>query len=389
MKRIRKIKKNLHLIPTLGYGGAESFLLRLLDYLDNDNILITIIHSPINKKRLSRKGVKYITLDPRYNPFYNYYLFTKLIISLDKEDTIFSWLYLADLITSLLKILFFWKKFKIIWNVRNTLVNIKQYSIYTIFSYSILRSLLKNIPHKIIFNSEEAMDQHIKSGYPKAKAQVIHNGFIKYSEFSNPDSYKDQFNIIYVARLHPQKNHSLLFSSISELKSSFDFDFRLHLIGKGLNNKNESLKTNLRKLKILDKTTLYGLLEPIKVHKLFSKSDITLLLSRYGESFPNVIAEAMLYGTLPIATNIGETKNIIKNHGVTISIDSTPEEISKLIYKYYFLKKNNFDKWKLLVKECQEFASKRFSIIKAANEFNKLQKGYPTNNIIKASGNKK
>ena len=80
-------------------------------------------------------------------------------------------------------------------------------------------------------------------------------------------------------------------------------------------------------------------MDQVSVHELFSKCDITLLLSNYGESFPNVIAEAMLYGTFPIATNIGETSNIVGSFGDIIPINQSPVEISRLIYKYYLEKK--------------------------------------------------
>ena len=117
---------------------------------------------------------------------------------------------------------------------------------------------------------------------------------------------------------------------------------------------------------------LYDLLDPYLVHDLFSKSDLTLLLSSYGESFPNVIAEAMLYGTIPIATDIGESALIINKYGEVISKDSSPEIISNLIYKYYLIKNNQPDNWNKLIKECGEFAKKRFGIKKVANEFKKI-----------------
>ena len=75
---------------------------------------------------------------------------------------------------------------------------------------------------------------------------------------------------------------------------------------------------HLKKLNIYNNAILYDLINPISVHELFSKSDISLLLSTYGESFPNVIAEAMLYGTFPIATDVGDIKSIIENFGETV-----------------------------------------------------------------------
>ena len=94
-----------------------------------------------------------------------------------------------------------------------------------------------------------------------------------------------------------------------------------------------------------------------------------MLLSKYGESFPNVIAEAMLYGTFPIATNIGETANIVDRFGDIIPINEKPKEISALIYKYYLKKKNNFNCWKKRIKDCQEFSYKRFKIENIAEKF--------------------
>ena len=79
------------------------------------------------------------------------------------------------------------------------------------------------------------------------------------------------------------------------------------------------LKKDLKNQNIYQNVILYDLINPILVHELFSKSDISLLLSSYGESFPNVIAEAMLYGTFPIATNVGDTKSIINNFGEIVS----------------------------------------------------------------------
>ena len=68
------------------------------------------------------------------------------------------------------------------------------------------------------------------------------------------------------------------------------------------------------------------------------------------KSFPNVIAESMLYGTFPIATNIGDTKSIIDNFGEIRYKNTNAEEIATLINKYYLLKNNEFEEWKIMKK---------------------------------------
>ena len=330
---MNKKKRKIYIIPSLGYGGAESFLLRLIPCMDEDNIIITLYHTQYDKQRIKDKKAEYITLDPARTSFSDIKTFLKLIFSLNVNDTILSWLYIADLFASFLKILFFWKRFKIIWNVRNTVININEYSLIAFIAFNILRIFLMKIPQSIIFNSKESMLQHLKKGYSKEKSFVIHNGFKRYVSIKKLKNKKNNFDIIYVARYHPQKNHKLLFKSINILKHNYILNFKLHLVGKGLNTKNKLLIKLLKNLNIYENVILYDLIDPIAVHELFSKSDISLLLSSYGESFPNVIAEAMLYGSFPIATKVGDTKSIIKNFGEAISVNTSAEKIASLIYK--------------------------------------------------------
>lgn len=369
---MNKRKRNIFIIPSLGYGGAESFLLRLIPHMGKENIIVTLYQTQFDKKRIKKMDVGYITLDIKRTSIKDYLEFIKLILSLGKNDTVFSWLYVADVFASVLKILFFWKKFNVIWNVRNTVISINEYSLFSYISYNFLRIFLMKVPKKIIFNSKVSFLEHIKKGYDEEKSTIIYNGFKRYSSIKENKNQSNSFNIICVARYHKQKNHKLLFKAIHKFSQNYNCNFKLHLVGKGLNNNNNSLVKNLIKQKIYNHIVLYDLIDPISVHKLFSKCDLTLLLSSYGESFPNVIAEAMLYGTFPIATNIGDTANIVNRFGDIISKNSSSDEISKLIYKYYLLKKDNLIIWKEKIKECQEFANNRFGIENSAKRFNEV-----------------
>ena len=366
------LRKNLYLIPSLGYGGAESFLLRLIPHMKDENIIITLFKTKFDKSRLKGINTKYISLDPFRFSIKDLYSFLKLLLNLNKQDTIFSWLYIADLFASFLKIILFWKKFNLIWNVRNTTIDIHQYSLASYFSYLLLKSLFKRVPDKIIFNSEESMNQHIKKGYDQNKSFLIYNGFIRLVPIKKNKNDKESFSIIYVARFHKQKNHILLFESLKYLREKYNFEFKVHLVGNNIDKNNFWLNQKLKELNINENIILHGLLDQVSVHELFSICDVTLLLSKYGESFPNVIAEAMLYGTFPIATNIGETANIVDRFGDIVPINENPREISSLIYKYYLEKNTNFNFWKKRIKDCQDFSYKRFKIQNVAERFLKI-----------------
>ena len=216
------------------------------------------------------------------------------------------------------------------------------------------------------------MQEHINKGYPKDKSFVIYNGFKKLARIPTPKNDCNSFNIIHVARYHPQKNYDLLLESISKYKSIFNKNFCLNLVGKDINSNNSSLQKKLSSLNISENVILHGLLEPLKVHELFAKSDISLLLSKFGESFPNVLAESMIYGTLPIATDIGDSSFIIDKYGYLLQENSNALKIAKIINTYSLLKKNDYERWNKIILNCQKFSKERFSIKKIAYSFNNL-----------------
>ena len=105
---MKRKKRNIYIIPSLGYGGAESFLLRLIPLMNVENIVITLYQTKYDKDRIKDKKTEYLTLDPVRTSIKDIKTFLKIIFSLNENDTILSWLYIADLFACLLKILFFW-----------------------------------------------------------------------------------------------------------------------------------------------------------------------------------------------------------------------------------------------------------------------------------------
>ena len=367
-------KKYLHLIPSLRYGGAESFLLRLVDNLEGVHLIVVLKDSSVDEKRikeLNNNNVRYLNLNIKRITLKKIKIFFKYISELNKEDRIFSWLYISDLLATFIKV-FFQIKAPLIWNVRNTLVKRKDYSFFTYFSYIVCLKLFQNIPYKIVFNSRKAMDEHISKGYPSKKSIVIFNGYQKLIRENSNELKKEFLNLICVARYHPQKNHSLLIKTLSYFKKKYTRKFVLHLVGENIEIKNKELTNLLKSNLIFDNVKLHGTLSPKEVHKLFAISDISLLFSIFGESFPNVLAESMLYGTIPIATAVGDADYIISNFGEVLPLDITPLQISEIILKYANLKNYSSDIWTKKVKECQDFSLDRFNIKTIASQFNDL-----------------
>ena len=59
------------------------------------------------------------------------------------------------------------------------------------------------------------------------------------------------------------------------------------------------------------------------VDNIYMKSHVTVLSSSYGEAFPNVLAESMLNFTPCIATNVGDTSDILEGVGFSVPIEDS------------------------------------------------------------------
>ena len=118
-----KSKNYLHLIPSLRYGGAESFLLRLVDNLDGNHLVVVLmdsIHDELRIKQLKNHKVKYLNLNFKKLTYKKIKTLFDYITLLNKDDRIFSWLYIMDLLAIFIKVIFRIRA-PLIWNVRNTL----------------------------------------------------------------------------------------------------------------------------------------------------------------------------------------------------------------------------------------------------------------------------
>ena len=164
---MKKIKV-LHIITSLDRGGAELFLIRLIESLKNKNIQseILCLSSKGSLSKLLANNQKVHYLNTNKNLFSIFYNLIKLIkfFKNNKYDIIQGWMYhgnFASLVVFLVN-----KKQRVIWNIRQTLYNFSDEKILTrivIF----LNSYFSNFPEKIIFNSYKSLNQHMKIGFKR------------------------------------------------------------------------------------------------------------------------------------------------------------------------------------------------------------------------------
>ncbi len=315
--------KILHIITSLGPGGAEGMLYRLIKSTSN-----SVEHSVI----CLNKGGKYVSLmrDAKVDVLVLNLSFSnsfKGIIPIIKfarlkkkqgYQIITSWLYHADLVSWFLDLVCRFDG--LVWNIRYTRLQIGRPSIKNWLILKILSKLSKYRVDKIISCSVSAGKVHKSLGYKKEIFEIIPNGyFLNKAQKFNKDLkyYNGIIRICIIARWHHQKDFETLFQALDLLKYN-NINFHLTIAGNKTNKDNYELVALLNKYQLNDYCSLLG--EVKNVQDVYMKSHVNVLCSAYGEAFPNVLAESMLNFTPCISTDVGDASIILSDVGEIIPI---------------------------------------------------------------------
>ena len=347
-----------HIITGLGNGGAEGVLYRLCTKDKKyRHIVISLTTGGKYKTLLEKKNIKVLSCNFKKTKL-NIKEFYKILKLFDyyKPDIIQGWMYHGDLIASVISLL---KKNKnLYWNIRNSTLDKKARNFITTFLTMKFCALISHkLPKKIICCSNNSINYHISQGYKKSIFEYLPNG-INTDVFKPNKLFKTQIkrklnikNNLFifgtVARFDEQKDHKTLIMALKLLKQKSK-DFKVLLIGKDLTNKNHKIVRLIDEYSLRENILLLG--EREEINELMCFIDCHVLSSSYGEAFPNVIAEAMACSTPCIATNVGDSKNIIGKFGWTTD-SKDPISLSQKMYHVMNLQKNDLLKMGQLARD--------------------------------------
>lgn len=366
-------KRIIHFIPNLCVGGAETFLIRLIPFLPSNQIIILFWgtkNMPSSRKDLIPTSCRVICVDPFNTSCDSIFSFFRLLISLSHGDYVFSWLHTSDFLASLIKLLHP-RNFKLYWNIRNIAIRHSEYSRLTYVCYIFCLYLLKWVPDKVIFNSYTAQRSFVEKGLPSYKCTVIHNGFNISALPFHSRTVDDPFTIICCARFHPQKNHMLLLQSFAQFKKKCP-ESLLILVGPGCDVSNQQLMSFLNNLDIVESIVLHSALSYKDTLSVMRTGHVSMLLSSFGESFPNVVAESVICGCYPIATDVGDSSEIIASNGKVFPLNSTPDHICLYLNYLYLRFKSSPMTWNHERLFYAHTLTKKFSLSKSAQHFVQL-----------------
>lgn len=318
--------KIIHLITSLGVGGAEQQLFRILNHMDKnrfENIIISIQDEGILGRELKALGFKLYTLNISRN-FSALKGMIKLIhiLQTERPDILQTWLYHADFFGLLASK--FSKVPKLAWNVRCSYIGMQYYSLTSALIIR-LCTWFSNQPDAIVVNSERGMVSHRQLGYRSFAWHCIPNGFdlemfrpneLMRAKLRNSLNIEERDLLVgLVGRFDPFKDHSTFFKAAALVSRQIS-NAKFVLVGLGTDPSNQFLISESKKYGVFDKTLFLGVRRDIP--DIMAALDAFVLTSA-SEGFPNVLCEAMACGIPCVSTDAGDARKILGETGHVVA----------------------------------------------------------------------
>ncbi|CAM2060127.1 Glycosyl transferase group 1 [Desulfovibrionales bacterium] len=327
----------LHLITSLGTGGTEISLYRLLRSLDQKRFLSRVASLVPDGPMAERIRGLNIPVDdlncPRGRPDPRTIFRLRRILAIFRPRVIMTWLYHADL----LGLIATRKPMlpaglptpSLVWNLRCTVIGLVRRNPLT-WLVRRVNAWCSSLPDLVLTNSTAGRSVHTALGYQPRRWETIPNGIDPEEFRPNPTAQKllrtdlgfppDTILVGLAGRYDPMKGHEL-FCSAASLATLEQPRLGFVCCGDGIAPDNTALMRYIEAAGIAHRTRLLGRIEDMP--GFFTGLDIACLAS-IGEGFPNVLAEAMACSVPCVATDAGDASAILGNTGRLVPVADPP-----------------------------------------------------------------
>jgi glycosyltransferase involved in cell wall biosynthesis len=320
--------KTLHIINDLSVGGAEMMLYKLLSRIDRerfDPAVVSLIDRGKLRDSIEALGIPVFTARMKSGRPTPASILRLLRVTRQlKPDLIHGWMY-HSCVAGQLANSFSTRKAPILWGIHCSDICSATEKKMTLAMIKLCGSLSR-LPARIIFVSQSSLSEHERSGYHVEKSCVLPNGID--TQLFTPSAAsalavrlelglpEKAFLIGLVGRYHPMKDHASFLRAAAILSKEYP-DVHFLLIGRGVEADNKSLTGAIQQSGLRERIHLLG--ERLDTPRLSAALDIFTLSSSYGESFPNVIGEAMACGVPCVVTDVGDASWIVGATGRVVA----------------------------------------------------------------------
>ena len=343
----------LHIITSLGTGGAQRALHNILSgglARGGDSAVVSLRDEGTQGAAIRDLGVAVYALGIHDGmPSLRSMKTLRRVVADVQPEVIQGWMYHGNLVASLAARMVSGRRPAIAWNVRHSLYSL---GAEKLLSRQVIRvnRWTSAEANAIVYNSWLSREQHEAFGFASGRGQVIPNGFDLAG--LQPDAEcgqasrralsipRDAIVIGHVARFHPMKGHATFLRTVVGIMRQRS-DVMCLLAGREVNLKNSAL-VGIVPPDLEARFRFVG--ERDDVPNLMRAMDVFCLSSAWGEAFPNVLGEAMALHVPCVATDVGDSRDIVADTGEVVPpsdcdalarglltmLNRTPEERAKL-----------------------------------------------------------
>ncbi|MGB5943062.1 MAG: glycosyltransferase [Leeuwenhoekiella sp.] len=311
------MKTILHIIDSLGRGGAE---ILLVDYIQslNDYKHIIVHLQPTNVFEEELANFQVICLNHRKKKRKNSIIKLKELISKHKVAIVHAHLLEAQIVAKRATP----KNVDLVITIHNEVSDVFRRHL----SKWLWNRFMYNKHQTLIYVSENAKKDYTKWINVKGKSYVLYN-FIKnvyFEEKFRKNSYtsgNETFKMVVVGNLKKQKNHQFLLEALKNTNR----DFELDIFGGG--HLESSLEKFIKENDLGDKVRLMGVHE--NMHEKLKNYDLFVLAS-YKEGFGLAVVESMAIGLPCLLSDIKTLREVTGNHYQYFDLENESDFINKL-----------------------------------------------------------
>jgi glycosyltransferase involved in cell wall biosynthesis len=331
-----------HVITGLETGGAQRSLLSLIQGMDPakfQSIVVSLKPPDSMSQKFSEAGIEVHHLGIRKDPVSLLLGLARLcrIMEAYRPHIMQGWMYHANVLCTLAQVLLPGKP-KVVWGIRHSLHDLTKEKPTTRWVIK-LGARLSRKADRIVYNAHSSAAHHRALGYNEDRELVIPNG-VDCEQFKPSEEARkwlrrevlgleeNQFLVGMLARFHPTKGPDIFLEAAS-IVARQRADVKFVMVGKGMDQRNEALKSLIQANGIQSSVFLLG--ERSDMERIVPGLDVLCSPSR-SESFPNVVIEAMACGVPCVVTDVGDSARIVGDCGLVVP-KGNPEAIAAALVK--------------------------------------------------------
>ena len=247
------------------------------------------------------------------------------LVTHEQPDVVYAFLPVANILAALVKRLVRSAP-RVVFGVRSSRMVGAAYDWLTRQQYR-MEALFSGAADLAIVNSQDGLADVVARGFRAARVVVVPNGIDTVRFVPDPAGRKrlrakwgigDRDILVgQVARFDPMKGHDVFFAAASLLARE-DPAWRFVCIGVADGDERARARRLAEATGIGERIIWAG--TPSAMTAPLSTLDIACLASRFGEGFPNAVAEAMACGVPCVVTDVGDARAIVGDCGIVVPV---------------------------------------------------------------------